>query len=53
MIALPDAVDVRAVYAGVVLRTSAVREKGHAYLDWLVGPEGRAIFARHGFLPPP
>ena len=52
-IALPDAVDVRAVYAGVVLRTSAVREKGHAYLDWLVGPEGRAILERHGFLPPP
>jgi molybdate transport system substrate-binding protein len=52
-IALPDAVDVRAEYAGVVLRTSAVREEGHAYLDWLAGPEGRAILARYGFRPPP
>ncbi|MEO0682851.1 MAG: molybdate ABC transporter substrate-binding protein, partial [Pseudomonadota bacterium] len=24
-----------------------------AWLDWLGGPRGRALFARHGFAPPP
>jgi molybdate transport system substrate-binding protein len=51
-IALPVGVDVRAVYAGVVLYGSAVASQAHAYLDWLTGPDGRAILARHGFLAP-
>jgi molybdate transport system substrate-binding protein len=50
---VPDAMNVRASYAGVVLASSADVGAAHAFVDWLVGPDGQAILARHGFLPPP
>jgi molybdate transport system substrate-binding protein len=51
-IALPDTVNVRADYAGVVVAASADPVGAHAFLDWLVAPDGQAILASAGFLPP-
>ena len=49
---VPDAVDVPASYAGVVVKGSSNAEAAHAFLDWLAGPHGQAILATFGFLPP-
>ena len=52
-IAIPDAANVPATYAGVVVAASTKHAQAHAFLEWLAGPAGGAILARFGFLPPP
>jgi molybdate transport system substrate-binding protein len=52
-IPIPDPAQVRAEYAGVVLRRSEHPEPSHAFLDWLRGRDGQAVLRRFGFLPPP
>jgi molybdate transport system substrate-binding protein len=49
---LPPAANVRATYAGVVLRDSSHATAASALLEWLAGPAGQAILAPLGFLPP-
>ncbi|MEX0631172.1 MAG: molybdate ABC transporter substrate-binding protein [Chloroflexota bacterium] len=49
---IPDEANVQAHYAGVVITTSAHPEAARAFLHWLTGPDGRAILAEFGFLPP-
>lgn len=51
-IAVPDSANVPASYAGVVVQTSSHLAAAHAFLDWLTGPDGQAILAEFGFLPP-
>ena len=59
-IAVPEAANVRATYAGVVVLASGrasngagpeAAEAAEAFLAWLAGPEGQAILASFGFLP--
>lgn len=50
-IAVPDAANVPATYAGVVVKASANATAAQAFLTWFVGPDGQAILARFGFLP--
>jgi molybdate transport system substrate-binding protein len=52
-IAIPDAANVPATYAGVVLAGSTRHDEAHDLLDWLAGPAGAAILAGFGLLPPP
>jgi molybdate transport system substrate-binding protein len=49
---IPDAANVAATYAGVVVKASPDLEAAHGFLDWIAGPDGGAILARFGFLPP-
>jgi molybdate transport system substrate-binding protein len=49
---VPDAVNVPASYAGVIVKASQEVEAAHAFLDWLGGPDGQAILEGFGFLPP-
>jgi molybdate transport system substrate-binding protein len=49
---VPDSARVTATYAGVVVGASADQEAARTFLDWLTGPDGQAILARFGFLPP-
>ena len=51
-IAIPDAANVPALYGGVVVRASRSPGAAKAFLDWLAGPDGQAILASFGFLPP-
>jgi len=51
-IAIPDAGNVSATYAAVIVKTSLQVDAAQAFLDWLIGAEGQAILARHGFLLP-
>lgn len=51
-IEIPDALNVPASYAGVVVKASAQHAAAHAFLDWLRGPDGRSILDQFGFLPP-
>lgn len=48
---VPDSANVPATYAGVVLK-SAKAAPAHAFLTWLAGPDGQAVLAGFGFLPP-
>jgi molybdate transport system substrate-binding protein len=50
---IPDSANVPATYAGVVIKASANRGAAQDFLDWLAGPDGQAILAKYGFLPPP
>jgi molybdate transport system substrate-binding protein len=52
MIPVPDAPNVPATYAGVVVKASRNATAARAFLDWFAGPEGGAILASFGFLPP-
>lgn len=49
---LPDAANVRARYAGVVVGGARNLEAARAFLAWLAGPAGRAVLAESGFQPP-
>lgn len=49
---VPDSANVRASYAGVVVKASPNLAAAHAFLDWLAGPDGQAVLAEFGFLPP-
>lgn len=51
-IPVPDSANVRATYAGVVVEASRNATAARAFLDWFAGPEGEAILASFGFLPP-
>ncbi len=51
-VAVPDAANVPAVYAGVVVKASMQQDAAKAFLDWLAGPHGQAVLAGFGFLPP-
>ncbi|MBA2314163.1 MAG: molybdate ABC transporter substrate-binding protein [Chloroflexi bacterium] len=52
-IPVPPAAQVTAVYAGAVLAATDRPEEATAFLRWLTGPDGQAILAELGFLPPP
>jgi molybdate transport system substrate-binding protein len=49
---VPDAANVPATYAGVVVKAARDQAAAKAFLDWLAGPDGQAILAGFGFLPP-
>ena len=51
-VSIPDDANVLATYAGVVVKASPHRAAAHAFLDWVAGPDGQAILATFGFLPP-
>ncbi len=52
VVAVPDGANVPATYGGVVVKASPSQDAAKAFLDWLAGPEGRAVLAEFGFLPP-
>jgi molybdate transport system substrate-binding protein len=52
VIELPDDVNDPASYAGVVVKASPNVDAARAFLDWFAGPDGQAILADFGFLPP-
>ncbi|HEX6867982.1 MAG TPA: molybdate ABC transporter substrate-binding protein [Candidatus Limnocylindrales bacterium] len=52
-IEVPDAANVSATYAAVVVKASAHAPAARAFLGWLTSPDGRAILGDFGFLPPP
>ena len=49
---VPDAANVPATYAGVVVKASKNLESAKAFLDWFAGADGQAILSGFGFLPP-
>ena len=49
---VPDAANVPATYAGVVVKASRNQEAAQAFLDWLASPAGQAILAKFGFMSP-
>jgi molybdate transport system substrate-binding protein len=49
---VPDAADVHAAYAGIVVKASENEDAAAKFLSWLAGPEGQAILSSFGFLPP-
>jgi molybdate transport system substrate-binding protein len=49
---IPGEVNVRATYTGVVVKASEHPDAALAFLDWLAGPDGQAVLAAFGFLPP-
>jgi molybdate transport system substrate-binding protein len=51
-IGVPDSANVPATYAGVVVKASPNGAAARAFLDWFAGPDGQAIRAGFGFLPP-
>lgn len=52
-IPVPAGANVEATYAGVVVAASDDPAAAGAFLAWLAGPDGAAILAELGFLPPP
>jgi molybdate transport system substrate-binding protein len=50
---VPDSANVPATYAGVVVKASPSVDAATAFLTWFAGPDGQAILADFGFLPPP
>jgi molybdate transport system substrate-binding protein len=52
LIEVPIEANVPATYAGVVVNASAHRDAAAAFLAWLAGPDGQAILAAFGFVPP-
>jgi molybdate transport system substrate-binding protein len=49
---VPAAANVPATYGGVVIKASSNVGPAQAFLAWLAGPDGQAILAALGFLPP-
>ncbi len=52
-VGVPDSANVLATYAGVVAKASKSTAAAQAFLAWFAGPDGQAILATFGFLPPP
>jgi molybdate transport system substrate-binding protein len=52
VVPIPDAANVQASYAGVVIGPSADVEGASAFLAWLVGRDGQDVLAGFGFRPP-
>ncbi|MGH2475818.1 MAG: molybdate ABC transporter substrate-binding protein [Candidatus Limnocylindrales bacterium] len=50
---VPNAANVPASYAGVVVKASGNVDAARAFLAWLVGSDGQAVLAGFGFLPSP
>jgi len=50
---VPEGANVPATYAGIVVGDSSNPAAARAFLAWLDGPDGRAVLASFGFLPPP
>ncbi len=48
-IAIPEGSNVRATYTAGVVGGSLEVTEGHAFLDWLTGPDGQSILMAHGF----
>jgi molybdate transport system substrate-binding protein len=53
MIVVPATANVPATYSGVVVKASRNATAAAAFLTWFAGPDGQAILASFGFLPPP
>jgi molybdate transport system substrate-binding protein len=51
-VAVPDAANVAATYAGIVIKGAGQLVAAHAFLAWLAGSAGRATLHDFGFLPP-
>jgi molybdate transport system substrate-binding protein len=51
-IPVPADANVPATYAGVVIKASKNLPAANAFLTWFAGPDGQAILASFGFLPP-
>jgi len=49
---VPDAANVPASYAGVVVGASKHQEPARTFLGWLTSPDGQALFQQLGFLAP-
>lgn len=49
---VPATANVPASYAGVVVKASGNAAAAQAFLAWLAGPDGQAVLATFGFLPP-
>jgi molybdate transport system substrate-binding protein len=49
---VPDAANVPATYAGVVVEASKNAAAAQGFLTWFAGPDGQAILGTFGFLPP-
>jgi molybdate transport system substrate-binding protein len=52
-VTVPDAANVAATYAGIVIKGAGQPVAAHAFLAWLAGPPGRATLHDFGFLSPP
>ena len=52
-IEIPDAANVPATYAGVVVGASEHQDAAAAFLDWIASPDGQTVLSSFGFLPPP
>jgi len=50
---IPVAENVPATYGGVTVKASAHPDAASAFLAWVAGPDGQAVLATFGFLPPP
>jgi molybdate transport system substrate-binding protein len=51
-ITVPTDANVPATYAGVVVKASRNAAAAQTFLSWFAGPDGQAILASFGFLPP-
>ena len=51
-IPVPDAANVPATYGAVAVKASKNPDAAAAFITWLTGPDGQAILAKYGFLPP-
>lgn len=51
-VGVPDAANVPATYAGVVVDASTNRDAAERFLDWVAGLDGQSILASFGFQPP-
>ena len=51
-ITVPPAANVPATYGAVAVKASANSAAAAAFITWLAGPDGQAILATYGFLPP-
>lgn len=49
---VPPGANIRATYAGVVVKSSSDHKAARAFLDWFAGPAGQRILGDFGFLPP-
>jgi molybdate transport system substrate-binding protein len=49
---IPASANVLATYAGVVIKSSQNPAAAQAFVTWFAGPDGQAILAGFGFLPP-
>ncbi len=52
MVALPDSQNRYSIYTAGLMKDAPHRQAGEDFLRFLQSPEGQAIFARYGFLPP-